>query len=97
MKRILLIALCSAAFGSSAWAACTPPNPPSAIPDGKSSTKDQMMAAKKDVDQYKKDVEAYVSCETNTSRAESAQADLERTANKFNAAVRAFKAANADG
>jgi hypothetical protein len=56
-----------------------------------------MMAAKKDVDQYKKDVEAYVSCETNTSRAESAQADLERTANKFNAAVRAFKAANADG
>jgi outer membrane murein-binding lipoprotein Lpp len=97
MKRMLLLALCGVALGSPAYAGCTAPKPPGAIPDGKTSSKDQMMAAKKDVDQYKKDVEAYISCETNSSRAESAQADLERTANKFNAEVRAFKAANADG
>jgi hypothetical protein len=95
MKRLLWLAALAAATTSSAIA-CSPPAAPGAIPDGKSAAMEKMMAVKKEVDQYKKDVEAYLSCEKNTGKADSVQADLEKIANKFNAEVRAFKAANAD-
>lgn len=97
MKRMIPLVLCSALLSSQAFAACSLPTAPSGMPDGKTAGKEVMMAKKKEVDQYKKDVEAYVSCETNTAKAESAQAELEKVANRFNAEVRAFKAANADG
>jgi hypothetical protein len=96
MKRFLTVALCSAVLGSPAFAGCTLPTAPAAIPDGKTADKELMMAKKKEVDQYKKDVEAYAACEGNASKVEIVQADLERVANRFNAAVRAFKAANSD-
>lgn len=96
MKRTLSIAAICAALTSPAWAGCDAPTAPGAIPDGKSSTKEVMLAKKKEVDQYKRDVEAYLSCEANPRRAEPVQAELERVANKFNAEIRAFKAANAE-
>jgi hypothetical protein len=96
MKRLIAIALLSTAVAGPAFAGCAAPAAPSGIPDGKTAAKDVMMAKKKEVDQYKKDVEAYASCESNSSKVESAQAELERVANRFNAEVRAFKAANAD-
>lgn len=96
MKRFLPIVICSAVLGSPAYAGCTLPTAPSSIPDGKTADKELMMSKKKEVDQYKKDVEAYAACESNASKVEIAQADLERVANRFNAAVRAFKAANAE-
>jgi hypothetical protein len=92
MKKCVSVAVLWAAFAVPAFAGCDKPSAPSAIPDGKSAAMDDMMAAKKAVDSFKKDMEEYLSCEKNTSKAESAQAELERVANRFNAEVRAFKA-----
>jgi hypothetical protein len=72
--------------------ACDKPSAPASIPDGKTAGMDDMMAAKKAVDSFKKGMEEYMSCEKNTSKVESAQSELERVANRFNAEVRAFKA-----
>lgn len=74
--------------------ACTEPTPPAAIPNGKTASKEEMLAKKKEVDKYKRDVEAYLGCESNKQRLESAEANLEKVANRFNAEVRAFKAIN---
>lgn len=97
MKRMIPLVLCGALLSSQAFGACALPSAPGSMPDGKSAGKEVMMAKKKEVDQYKKDVESYISCETNSAKVESAQAELEKVANRFNAEVRAFKAANADG
>ena len=67
---------------------------PSSIPSGKTADKDTMLAKKKEIDKYKRDVEVYLSCESNPLRAQSAQSELDRVASKFNVEVRAFKAAN---
>lgn len=96
MKRLVSIVLCGVVLGSPAYAGCTLPTAPTGIPDGKTAAKDVMMAKKKEVDQYKKDVEAYATCESNSAKVASAQADLERVAARFNAEVRSFKAANSD-
>jgi len=72
--------------------ACDKPSAPASLPDGKAAGMDDMMAAKKAVDAFKKDMEEYMSCEKNTAKVEAAQSELERVANRFNAEVRAFKA-----
>lgn len=72
--------------------ACDKPSAPASIPDGKTAGMDDMMAAKKAVDTFKKDMEEYMSCEKNSGKVEMAQSELERIANRFNAEVRAFKA-----
>ena len=74
--------------------ACNLPAAPGAIPDGKKVSKDVMLAKKKEIDKYKRDVEEYLTCEVNPVKAQTAQAELDRVANRFNAEVRAFKAAN---
>lgn len=76
--------------------ACTPPQAPSSIPDGKTAGKEVMLAKKKEIDRYKRLVEEYLTCEVNAVRTQNAQAELERIANRFNAEVRAFRAANGD-
>lgn len=96
MKRMLTIAVLSAVVSSPTWAGCSAPTAVAGIPDGKTASKDVMLAKKKEVDQYRKDVEAFLSCEGNSLRAENAQADLEKVAAKFNAEIRAFKAANTE-
>ena len=90
MKKYLSIAVLLAAIAGPAMA-CDKPSAPAAIPDGKSAAMDDMMAAKKAVDAFKKDMETYLACEKNSSKLDSAQAELERVANRFNAEVRAFK------
>lgn len=76
--------------------ACTPPQSPSSIPDGKTAAKETMLAKKREIDRYKRQVEEYLSCEINPVRMQTAQAELDRIAHRFNLEVRAFKAANGD-
>ena len=90
MKKSVSIAVLWAAFAVPAFA-CDKPSAPTALPDGKSAAMDDMMAAKKTVDSYKKNMEEYLSCEKNSGKAESAQAELEKIAARFNNEVRAFK------
>lgn len=96
MKRMLTIAVLGAVISSPTWAGCSAPTAPAAIPSGKTASKEEMLAKKKEVDQYRKDVDAFIGCENNSMKAEMVQADLEKVAAKFNAEVRAFKAANAE-
>lgn len=91
MKKSVSIAVLWAVFAVPAFA-CDKPAAPASIPDGKTAAMDDMMAAKKAVDSFKKDMEEYMSCEKNSSKLDSAQAELEKVANRFNAEVRAFKA-----
>lgn len=93
MKLNLIIASLGLVLGTPALA-CSQPTPPASIPDGKSVSKDVMLAKKKEIDRYKRDVEVYLNCEVNPMRVQNAQAELDRVANRFNAEVRAFKAAN---
>ena len=74
--------------------ACTPPQAPSTIPDGKTAAKETMLAKKKEIDRYKRLVEEYLACEINPVRLQTTQAELDRVANRFNVEVREFKAAN---
>lgn len=83
---VVLAAAAVPAFG------CDKPASPSAFPDGKTASKDEMMAAKKTVDSYKRSMEEYISCERNANKAESAHSELERVADRFNEQIRAFKA-----
>lgn len=53
-----------------------------------------MLAKMKEVDRYRREVEVYLSCETSELKARNVRAQLERVANRFNAEVREFKAAN---
>ncbi|MDQ2639874.1 MAG: hypothetical protein M3Y79_04775 [Pseudomonadota bacterium] len=73
---------------------CTEPDEPAAIPNGRTASKEQMLATKKAIDKYKRDVENYLACEADKQRVLNVQADLERVANRFNLEVRAFKAVN---
>lgn len=94
MKKLRIAIAATGALLSGPALACTPPTAPSAMPSGKTADKDVMLAKKKEVDRYKRLVEEYMACEVNPVRVQSAQADLDRVANRFNAEVRAFKAAN---
>ena len=76
--------------------ACAPPQAPSSIPDGKTSSREVMLAKKKEIDRYKRQVEDYLTCEVNPVRMQTAEAELHRVANRFNAEVRAFRSANGD-
>jgi hypothetical protein len=97
MKQLLPLAMLAFVMTSPAWADCSLPAVPTAIPDGKSASKEAMMAAKKEVDRYKLEMEAYLACEKSDVRLQVAQTQLERVASKFNSEVRAYKAAQAGG
>ncbi|MET0292859.1 MAG: hypothetical protein ABW136_10895 [Steroidobacteraceae bacterium] len=88
-----LIAL-ALVFSTPALADCVEPRAPSALPDGKSASKGDMLTTKKQVDQFKRDAEAYFECSKDNRRVEVLQQDLEKLAKRFNDEVRAFKAAN---
>ena len=93
MKLKFAIVVLGTMLGAPAIA-CTYPTAPGSIPDGKSVSKETMLAKKKEIDKYKREVEIYLSCEANPLRVQTAQLELDRVANRFNAEVRAFKAAN---
>jgi len=92
MKKTLSAAVLYVALAVPAFAGCDKPSAPASIPDGKSAAMDDMMAAKKAVDAFKKEMEEYLTCEKNSGKVDSAQAELEKVAARFNAEVRAFKA-----
>ena len=91
MKKIVSIAVLMAAFAAPTFA-CDKPPAPGSIPDGKTAAMDEMMAAKKAVDAFKKGMEEYLACEKSNAKAEAASKELTKVADRFNAEVRAFKA-----
>ncbi len=95
MKLKLATVALSAVIGGPVFA-CTEPAAPTSIPNGKTASKEEMLAKKKEIDKYKRDVENYLSCEADSQRVRLVQSDLERVASRFNAEVRAFKAVNGD-
>ena len=88
------IVIVTAVLAGAPALACDPPDAPWSMPDGKTADKQTMLAKKKEVDNYRRAVEQYLGCERNQIRMQTAQSELDRVANRFNAEVRAFKAAN---
>jgi len=76
------------ALGAGAHAACVYPQAPQSLPNGSTSTKDQMLAAQAQVKEYSKSVqEVYLPClesEKNESIAALDNMDPEYTAKKTN-------------
>jgi hypothetical protein len=91
MKKYVSIAVLWAAFAVPSFADCARPAAPGAIPDGKTAAMEEMMATKKVVDAYKREMEEYLACEKSTAKLDAAQAELVKVADRFNAQVRAFK------
>ena len=87
-----------------ALADCTLPPAPSKIPDGSAASEQEMISAMQTLKAYNGDVDVYLKClefETKQNRLSSdehakkhnsAVAQLEKVAAKFNEQVRAFKA-----
>lgn len=62
MKSIAAAVVAAAFVAGPVYAACSYPKGPDRIPDGNTATMDEMLAAKKQVDQYNKDMDGYLSC-----------------------------------
>lgn len=62
MKKSLVLLAVTAAFASTAWADCSYPKAPTKIPDGNTAPREDLLAAKKEVDQYNADMTTYLSC-----------------------------------
>jgi len=92
MKKYVSLAVLWAACAAPAFAGCIKPSAPTSLPDGKTAAMDEMMAAKKAVDAFKKGMEEYMTCERIAAKVNDAQAELEKVADRFNQQVRAFKA-----
>jgi hypothetical protein len=102
MKALYSIALIGALAAGNAYAACTYPTPPSKLPDGATSTRDEMLAGKKLVTEFDKAIGDYNTClqkeadeaiakipEDDKDR-ETKKADIQKMADqKHNAAVEA--------
>jgi hypothetical protein len=94
MSARIAIAALALTLSAPVFADCAYPKAPASIPDGKSASKEDMLAVKKQVDQFKRDVETFFECAKDDRKAEALQQDLEKVAKRFNDEVRAFKAAN---
>jgi hypothetical protein len=57
-----LLALGVLAVAPASFASCTYPHAPTQIPDGATATKDEMIAAQKEVKQFMTDMDAYLKC-----------------------------------
>jgi hypothetical protein len=67
MIRIPRLAACLVALGTlgavpASYAACNYPKAPGQIPDGKTATKDEMLAAQAAVKQFMGDMDVYLKC-----------------------------------
>jgi hypothetical protein len=91
MKKSAAITVLLAAVAIPAMG-CDRPAAPASIPDGKTATKEEMLAAKKQVDAFKSGMEAYFECEKSTAKKDAGAAELVKVADRFNAQVKAFKA-----
>ena len=105
MHRMTLCAALAAAILTSltAFADCTLPPPPSKIPNGSTASEQDMIAAMNTLKEYNGDVTVYLKCldyevkqnrmaaNVRDSKNNSAVAELQSIADKFNQQVRAFK------
>ena len=62
MKKLSCLLVLAATLSSTAWADCTYPRAPGKAPDGNTAKREEMVAAKKLVDQYNTDMTAYLAC-----------------------------------
>ena len=62
MKKLSCLLLLAATLSSPAWADCAYPRAPGKAPDGNTAKREEMVAAKKLVDQYNVDMNAYLAC-----------------------------------
>jgi hypothetical protein len=62
MKRFACFVFLAAALSTSAWADCSYPRAPGKFPNGATSTRDEMVAAKKLVDKYNLEMNDYLTC-----------------------------------
>ena len=77
MKMLYSLALAAALAASQAHAACTYPKAPEKIPDGGTSTLEQMLASQKEVKAFDAAITGYQSClETQFNDAVAAQPDM---------------------
>lgn len=91
MKKSVSLTVLLAAFAIPAMG-CERPTAPSSLPDGKTASKEEMLAAKKAVDAFKSSMEEYFACEKSPAKKDAAGAELVKVADRFNAQVKAFKA-----
>jgi hypothetical protein len=102
MKVLYSIALIGALAVGPAYAACTYPTPPDKLPDGATSTRDEMLAGKKKVTEFDKAIGDYNTClqkeadeaigklAADDKDKETKKADIQKMADqKHNAAVEA--------
>ena len=71
---ISLASVVSLACSISAYAECTYPKAPDAIPDGKTASEPEMIAAMSAFKQYNADVDAYLACLDEETAAKSKEA-----------------------
>lgn len=74
--------------------ACKAPAAPKALPDGRSADMHVMQDAKLEVEQYLERVSTYFQCEGNALKLQEVSEQQKSVLNRFNAEVRAFRAAN---
>ncbi len=62
MKKLIGLTLLAAAFAAPAFADCSYPKAPSAMPDGNTAALEEMVAASKAVKAYNAEMDAYLGC-----------------------------------
>src|SRR5688572_26571466 len=62
MKVLYTAAVIAALAAAPSWGACTYPTAPGNMPDGNTATRDDMLAAKKQVQEFDKLITAYTEC-----------------------------------
>ncbi len=62
MKKLSMLAAVTALVSGMAMADCTYPRAPGKFPDGANAAREELVAAKKLVDQYNKDMSTYLEC-----------------------------------
>lgn len=77
MKALYPLALLGALAAGQAYGACTYPTPPDSLPDGATSTREEMLAGKKKVQEFDQAIGAYTNClKLETSAAFAKSPDL---------------------
>lgn len=92
MKNLFItLSLTSSLFFAQAALSCTRPTAPE-IPDPSTAVTPQMIKAKNDVQAYVETAEKYLKCNISTAQHNSMVDEMKGVADKFNQAVRDYKA-----
>lgn len=90
-KLLVAFTLVSSTFFAQALLACTRPDSPE-IPDPSTAVTPQMIKAKNDVQAYVDTAEKYLKCNISTAQHNAMVDEMKAVAEKFNQAVRDYKA-----